>query len=260
MVTKDMRRFITVVMLLAVQSLSAQIRIIPQERVLEAANPKAVASSLRFVPERVDFGTIDEMSGVWQGEAMLVNGGADTVVVTNVKSTCGCLKADFARRVIAPNGRVVVALKYYPRGHAGRVVQRLLVYTNRSETKPSAILSVGGLVTASEDRSDDYPYMRGVLRLRQEQVVFDDSGRQVQRIAFMNGGSTELNLEVDTNLLPKGVSVRFEPSSVAPKGQGDVVVEYNPTEVTLPTSLSKIYIKGLNIPPRHSAIDVILKN
>jgi hypothetical protein len=256
-----MRGFIVVMMLCAVQLLSAQIRIIPQDKLLDASEIKAVENTpLRWANGEVSFGTIDEMLGVWQGSAVLVNTSSKTIAVTQVKSTCGCLKAEFAKRVLAPKEQMKVALKYYPRGHAGRVRQRVLVYTNLSSEKPSAVLTLSGLVTASEDRSDDYPYTRGVLRLRQEQVVFEGAGRQVQRIAFMNGGSTELNLEVDTNLLPKGVSVRFEPSRVAPKGQGDVVVEYNPTEVTLPTSLGKIYIKGLNIPPRHSAIDVILKN
>ncbi|MBQ5690694.1 MAG: DUF1573 domain-containing protein, partial [Alistipes sp.] len=98
-----MRRIVAVVMLCAVQLLSAQIRIIPQEKLLEAASPKTISSSLCFVPERVDFGTIDEMSGVWQGSAVLSNGGSDTVVVTRLKTTCGCLVADVAKKVLAPN-------------------------------------------------------------------------------------------------------------------------------------------------------------
>ena len=254
-----MRVFIVVVMLCAVQLLSAQIRIISQNKLLEA-DPKTVAnSSLQFVSEEVNFGTIDEMSGVWQGGAKLRNSGADTLVVTQIKSTCGCLKAELAKRVIAPKEEVAVTLKYYPRGHAGRVRQRVLLYTSLSSEKPSTVLTLTGLVTASEDKSFYYPYTRGVLRLRQDTVRLSGE-REVQRIAIMNGGSAELKLEVDANLLPKGVKVRFEPSRVAPKGQGEMVVEYEPTTETTPAKLGKIYIKGLNLPPRQSAIDVILKN
>lgn len=256
-----MRGFIVVMMLCAVHLLSAQIRIISQDKLLDVAEPKAAENSpLRFVADEVSFGTIDEMSGVWQGSAVLVNAGEETVAITQIKTTCGCLKAELPKRVLAPKERMTVALKYYPRGHAGRVRQRVLLYTNLSSEKPSTVLTLSGLVTASEDRSDDYPYTRGVLRLRQDKVVFEGSGRQVQRIAFMNGGSTELKLEVDANLLPKGVSVRFEPATVAPKGQGDIVVEYNPTDVLHSAGIGKIYFKGLNLPPRQSSIDVILKN
>ena len=240
-----------------VQFASAQIRIISQDVVRKATEIETVDSSLQFSPESVDFGTIDEMSGVWQGRAMLQNRGADTLVITQIKTTCGCLKADITKRVLLPNEAVAVVLKYYPRGHAGRVKQRVLVYVAGSDDKPATVLNITGVVTASEDRSDDYPYSRGVLRLRQE-VVRLSGEREVVRIAFMNGGSVELKLGVDANLLPKGVSVRFEPSRVSPKEQGDMVVEYAPTLDEKPFGLGKIYVKGLNLPPRESAIDVIL--
>ena len=248
------------ILLCAAQLLSAQIRIIPQEKLLEASEIKTAENSpLRFVTEEVTFGTIDEMSRVWQGSAKLRNLGADTLVLTQIKSTCGCLKADVSKRILAPSEEVAVALKYYPRGHAGRVRQRVLIYSNCSADKPSAVLSLTGLVTASEDRSDDYPYTRGVLRLRQDTVRLSGE-REVQRIAIMNGGSAEVVLEVDSNFLPKGLSVHFEPSRIAPKGQGWMVVKYDPMIGELPKDGAKIYVKGLNLPPRQSAIDVVLKN
>ena len=190
---------------------------------------------------------------------MLRNSGADTLVITQVKTTCGCLRAEVAKRLIAPYESVEVALKYYPRGHAGRVRQRVMVYTNISNERASALLTLTGEVIASADRSDDYPYTRGVLRLRQEMVRFSGV-REVQRIAIMNGGSTELRLEADVNLLPKGVKVRFEPSRLAPKGEGSMVVEYEPTAEEMPANFGrKIYIKGLNLPPRESAIEVVVE-
>ena len=247
-------------MVFAVQMLSAQIRIIPQDKLLEAAAPKTISTSLRFIPERVDFGTIDEMSGVWQGSAMLVNRGADTIVVKRLKTTCGCLVADVAKRVLAPNEQSQVELKYYPRGHAGRVLQRVMLYTNLSDESPSALLQVVGVVTAAEDRSDDYPYMRGVLRLRQERVSLTASERQVVRIAVMNGGSTVIRPEVDMLFLPSNVSVHFEPSQLKPKEQGDLVVTFEPKGEESEPKGFKIFVKGLNVPPRQSAIDVIFEN
>ena len=122
-----MKRILLAVALCAVHFASAQIRIIPQDVVRKAADIEVADSSLQFRPSAVDFGTIDEMSGVWQGSAKLQNMGADTLVVTQIKTTCGCLKAELSKRVIAPKETVNVALKYYPRGHAGRVRQRVLV-------------------------------------------------------------------------------------------------------------------------------------
>ena len=131
---------------------------------------------------------------------------------------------------------------------------------DKLDEKPSAILAVGGLVTASEDRSDDYPYQRGVLRLRQERISLTATERQVVRIAVMNGGSTIIRPEADGMFLPSGVRVRFEPSQLKPKEQGDLVVEYVPQSETTAAKSFKIFVKGLNVPPRQSAIDVIFGN
>ncbi|MBE6195048.1 MAG: DUF1573 domain-containing protein [Rikenellaceae bacterium] len=253
----SMRRGVVVAMLCVAQIVSAQIRIIPQAQ-LEAATPQAQSSTLQFVPREVDFGTIEEMSGVWQGSANLVNIGTDTLALTQIKTTCGCLKAEVQKRVLAPNESVAVALKYYPRGHAGRVSQRVLLYTNGATETPSAILTLRGLVTASEDRSDDYPYSRGVLRLRQEVVQLQGETREVLRVACMNGGSIKLRPVADAMLLPKGVKVYFEPAELAPKQQGDMVVEYVPQGEIATADSFKIYIKGLNLPPRQSVVEVVV--
>lgn len=254
----QMRRvYVFVMMLWAVQLVSAQIRIIPQKQ-LEAANPQVAASSpLQFVPCVVDFGTIEEMSGVWQGSAKLENTGADTIVLTQIKTTCGCLKAEVQQRVLAPKESIVVALKYYPRGHAGRVMQRVLIYTNRSVDQPSAILQLKGDVTASADRSDDYPYTRGTLRLRQDVVRLESMQRQIMRVACMNGGSTTLRPGVDTLLTTKGLKVRFEPAVLAPKQEGDMVVEYVPQTSDSAKKEAKIYLKIAGVSPRNGVVDVL---
>ena len=253
-----MRGFVAAIMLCAVQLLSAQIRIIPQDKLLEVAEPKSLSSGLQFVPDRVDFGTIDEMSGVWQGSSRLVNSGNDTVVITRLKSTCGCLKAEIERRVLAPKEQTEVILKYYPRGHAGRVAQRVLIYTNGATDRPASILQLKGLVTASEDRSDDYPYSRGTLRLRQDMVRFESEGRQVVRVACMNGGSTMLRPQIDTLLTYDGLSVRFEPAELAPKAEGYMEVTYTPNDKVAEGVAKRIYLKLPGVSPRQGVVEVLI--
>ena len=253
-----MRGFVTVIMLCAVQLLSAQIRIIPQDKLL-SAEPKAKPnSSLQFATDEVSFGTIDEMSGAWQGSAVLTNVGTETIAITQTKTTCGCLQAELPKRVLAPKESVKVALKYYPRGHAGRVLQRVLLYANGATDQPSAILKLCGTVTASADRSDDYPYTRGALRLRQDELKVEREQPQRLRVACMNGGSTVLRPMADTLLMSKALKVRFEPAELAPKQEGNMVVEYMPTESTKKSEILKIYINGLNLSPRHCVVDIKL--
>lgn len=253
-----MRYLVIAYIICCVQFATAQIRIIPRDKVLETANPMMVQSPLRITTDSVNFGTIDEMSGVWQGRTELVNTGDDTIALTQIKSTCGCLRAEVPQRFVLPKSKIELNLRYYPRGHAGNVFQRVFIYTNYSQSQPSAILQLRGVVTASADRSDDYPYARGVLRLRQEQITLGATA-EVQRIACMNGGSIELEPKVDTMLLPQGVKVYFEPAKLAPKGEGDMVIKYLPQSGEGGINGGKIYIKGVGVPPRQSCIEIEIK-
>ena len=252
-----MRRVATyLIMLCAVNFATAQIRIIPREKVLSAAEPKMAVSPLQFVPQSVDFGAIDEMMGVWQGRAKLVNRGADTVVVAQLKSTCGCLKAELSKRIILPKEEVEVRLKYYPRGHAGSVMQRVFLYTTVTGEDPVAVLRLTGKVIASADRSDDYPYSRGVLLLRQDRVVLK-RGEQL-RVACMNGGSTPIRPKVDTLLTSRGVKVRFEPSRLEPKQEGYMMVELSAQTIVNDTQSAKIYLMDIGVPPRQGGVEVLV--
>ena len=255
-----MRHLLIVLMLCVVLPVSAQIRIIPKTKLLEIANPQMAESPLRFNTDRVDFGTIDEMSGVWSGSVKLRNNGSDTIAVTQIKSTCGCFNADMPKRVLAPNEEITVSLKYYPRGHSGAILQRLFLYTGISNNKPSAILQLQGRVVASSDRSDDYPYVRGVLRLRQDTVRFIGKEREVQRIACMNGGSTTIHPSVDAVFTDSRLSVHFEPEQLSPKQEGDMVVTFDPAKVKDGISSLKIQLKGVGTTPRYSVIGVVTKN
>lgn len=255
-----MRRLFLVLMLSVVLSASAQIRIIPSEKLLEAANLQVAKSSLRFNAEMVDFGTIDEMSGVWNGSVKLRNVGPDTTLITRVKTTCGCLRADVEKRVLAPQEEISVHLKYYPRGHAGQITQRLFLYTAISDEKPSAILQLRGKVVASADRSDDYPHVRGVLRLRQDTVRLSGGEREILRVACMNGGSATLRPAVDTIFTDRRISVRFVPEILLPKQEGSMEVIFNPDgREEVGTSL-KIYLKGVGATPRNSIVEAIIEN
>lgn len=257
-------RWITLLAVLMAEVAVAQFRIIPQEQLHSLANPTLATKDIRFTPAKVSFGKIDEMMGVWQGSATLTNYTSQTVAVTEVKSTCGCLQATLASRVLAPNKSVTVQLKYYPRGHAGEVAQRVLLYTSLSKDKPSAVLHLEGLVLASSDRSDDYPYMRGALRLRQERITFKGGQREGLRIACMNGGAEALHLSINEGFCPKGVKAYFEPSILAPKQEGHLIVEYSPEgadsgSVRDLRGAMMLYIEGISLPLRQRAVEVVIE-
>lgn len=229
-----------------------QITIIPQSTIREAANPTIVEGSTICFDNNalISFGTIAEDSGCWQGEIEWHTTDGRKASITRITTSCNCLVADWERRAntATPNGKI--GIKYYPKGHAGKVQQRLFVYTTLSADKPSAIVKIVGTVAASEDRSGDYAHEMGTLLLRQRSATLPASGGTF-RIAVMNGGSSPLRITHDERMSLGGIKAHTEPATLQSGQQGDLVIEYKPTQEPV-----MLFLKGINAAPRERKIEI----
>lgn len=238
---------------------SAQIKLIPRERLDSVANPRTVeGAKMEFKGGAiVSFGTISEDAGKWQRSIEWRNGGDNTLVVTRVTTSCSCLQAVVQKGAVKVGGGSKIELTYLPKGHPGKVEQRVFVYTNLSATKPSAIITLRGEVTPSADHSADYAHRRGVLLLRRDTITLSGDKPQTERIACLNNGSRALRLEADM-LSSRGLTLRTEPAILAAGEEGDLVISYKPEEDKKPLWL-KLYIKGLELPLRSREITVLIE-
>ena len=229
-----------------------QLTIIPQSAVQEASNPSiAEGSKLAFDNNgTLSFDTIGESDGCWQGEIAWHTTGGTKATITRITTSCNCVVADWSRRDNTARKSGKIGVRYYPKGHAGRVEQRLFIYTTLSEEKPSAIVKVVGTVTPSGDNSGNYPHTMGVLLVRQKEVTLPADGG-VARIAVMNGGSAPLEVSHDGGLSLGGLKAYTIPRTLQSGEEGDLVVEFEPNGA--PTML---YLKGVNVPPRERKIEI----
>lgn len=248
-----MRRVaILLLSLLLSGTLSAQMVLIPQSVRDSINNPTTVADSplLLVGGKSVQMGRIAEDGGEWSGVAVLQNRGRRPIVITRLTTTCGCLQAEPAEREVKAGESVELKLTFNPRGRIGVVGQRVMVYTSLSDTKPTLIVELVGQVVAAANREADYPYSRGALMLRSDRVEVDGAG--VVRVACYNAGDVALTLSADGLLTTEGVSVTTEPMPLAPKSEGDLVIRLNKA-----IEEGVVYLKGLNIAPRQSKIELI---
>ena len=91
---------------------SAQIKLIPRERLDSVANPRTVeGAKMQFKGGAiVSFGTISEDAGKWQRSIEWRNGGDNTLVVTRVTTSCSCLQAVVQKGAVKAGDGLVVAL------------------------------------------------------------------------------------------------------------------------------------------------------
>lgn len=248
----------------AVATVEAQIRLIPQAKVDSARNVVATDVGLRFdVGQTVDFGEIAEDGGAWKTSIKWQNHSDKPLIITRVTTSCGCLRVEYDRATVAVGGQGELHLTYYPQGHAGEVAQRIFIYTDRSAREPSAVLNLRGRVRATVDPSGTYPYARGALLLRQTWVRFADEGVQTERVACVNSGAKELKITADTLLSSPEIEVRTEPAVLAAGAEGDLVITYTPRTTngqrgTFPTARPRLFLDGLGVAPRERAIEVFV--
>ncbi len=237
--------------LFSMVSASAQIRIIPREKLDSVNNVSSIAASpLRIEGgSRLSFGSIAEDGGVWHRTIYLVNESASPIAIRNVSSSCSCLQGEFAERVVRAGARVAMTVKYNPKGHPGSVSQRLFVYTSLDEQRPTLVVTLEGKVAISANRSGDYPYSRGELLLRRNEIELDGSGRY--RVACMNSGQRSLQIEADTLISSRGIKAYTQPAKLEAGAEGDLVIECN--EPMQESSL-RLYLKGLTLAPRERMI------
>ena len=243
-------------------SAEAQIKLISREKLDSVANPRTVegAKMLFEGGATISFGTISEDAGKWEKVLEWRNGGEETLVVTRVTTTCSCLQAVADKGAVKRGGKSAIRLAYYPKGHPGKVEQRVFIYTNLSSSKPTAIVTLKGVVTPSADHSADYPYHRGELRLRRDTLHLMGDRSQTERIACLNSGNRAMRLVADSMLSSRGLTLCTEPEVLPAGGEGDLLVTYTPEKDAKRPLWLKLYIKGLALPLREREIYIKIES
>lgn len=249
-------KYCSLLLLLLPTLVSAQIRIVSQERLDSVRNPQVIASKLHFPQEPIRMGSIPEQGGLWTTHFVWENRGEQTpVVITAIKSTCGCLRTEYSAEPRKLGERGSIKLLYNPKGRPGAVDQRLFVYTSLSSSRPTAIVRLVGHVEAAADRRDDYPYSCGSLRLRQQEPLYEGVGEV--RIACMNVGQTPLRITEDPHFTPRGVRIFTEPAELQPAQEGDLVIRLQQEPDFREDGSLPLLLRGLDLPPRMRTLKLV---
>lgn len=129
-------------------SVSAQLKIIPKERIDSLANPPLASNSvsMRFDHFRIEAGKMAETDPPATFEYRYVNTGESPMTISRLVTTCSCAVAAYDRKTVAPGQEGTVTVRYNPAGHPGHFERRIFVYTDDNR-QPSAILRLSVEVT-----------------------------------------------------------------------------------------------------------------
>ena len=149
----------------------------------------------------------------------------EVIEVTDIRSSCSCLKVVTPIASIETEACVTLRAEFNPAGRHGSFSIPILVYTTLDAAHPTARLTVEGS-TVTTDAWSHLPERMGTLRMSRKSVTFDCNTR-TERIAVANIGDKPVTLSTQPTI--EGITLRTEPAQLMPDEEGDIVITYAPT-------------------------------
>ena len=253
-----LKRLILILMLIGGASYcaSAQMRIIPREKVENVANPRLSPDSaaLNFETRHIVAEPMNEDDAPKTFVFRFTNVGRKSLKIDRLVSTCSCAAASADKMEIRSGEEASISVRYNPKGHPGKFERRVFVYTSGG-SDPAAVLKLTVTVETGSDISGMWPVQMGRIRLRRSEVEFAKGTKAVEKLRFLNLSGKPLGLQCEKAFLPECLSFRTEPEVVEDGKEGEIIITYDPS---LPGAREPmdIILKGLGVPPSRSTITV----
>ena len=165
-----------------------------------------------------DFGTFHESAGKQTCQFVVTNSGDSTMVITQVKSTCGCTVASHPTEPIAPGASDCIDITFTPTGRPGPFEKDVWVYTNTTPNRTR--LTIKGIVVGSpESVSRFFPVGAGDLEFTNLVMAAGEVKKGLLRnnsITAYNSGTDTLVITFDNNT--SHITPHAVPDTVPPGG------------------------------------------
>lgn len=208
----------------------------------------AATLSLKAQPQ-LEFDQLSQDIGsvLWQHPQTVTfkvtNKGTQDLVITNVRTDCGCTNAEWSTAPIGPGSTGFIKATYDAE-MLGHFTKGLAVYTNLG-TQPH-YLKFMGVVTMNNDAvsTSTYPYKVGDFYLSTDNVEFDDVNRgdaPTYVLSILNASKKSYRPELMH--LPKYLTAQADPAVIRPGRVGRVLLTLNSSELhTMGLTQTSVYL------------------
>ncbi|MFI3293632.1 MAG: DUF1573 domain-containing protein [Rikenellaceae bacterium] len=118
------------------------------------------ARGLKFLEPSWNFGTIAEDGGEVAHTFEFVNSSSLPVVITSVKTSCGCTTTQYSRRPIGVGEKSTFEVVYDPMYRPGAFARNISIFTSAS-TEAVVVTITGDVTPRKLSVSEQYPYLLG---------------------------------------------------------------------------------------------------
>jgi hypothetical protein len=192
---------------------------------------QAQEAKIQFSETDHDFGKIPDSDNV-TFDFQITNNSDETLLITDVKASCGCTRPIWTKSPIEPGKSGTITAIYNPSGRGyGKFSKTLSVKTNLASTKT---LTIRGDVFRSDIRKNipfadkTYPYSFGKYLLKSNKVDFGNiklGDKKTITVQVYN--NYDENITPKVNKASKQISVVFQKPETEAKSTGKMDITYN---------------------------------
>lgn len=171
---------------------------------MAAAAYAQIEKTLRFIPDKVDFGMIREEDGKVSRKVKAVNISADSTFIISARTSCGCSAAEYSDSMLAPGDTTEVTLSYDPLNRPGKFLKTAKFFTG-SERIGNSIKLSGTVIPSRRNLDRTYPDQSGQLRLSSAMINAGEISRSEVRPLFVgiyNDSDAPVALTAETDSAP----------------------------------------------------------
>jgi hypothetical protein len=181
------------------------------------------SQSVKFVSILNDFGTIREEAGSARTQFEFKNISKDTILISEVKPSCGCITPQFTKDPIPPGKKGSISAEFNPEGRPGEFLKSITVSIKKWPEDALAnaevqILEIKGMVTPRpKELAEAFPVKMGKIRMTGTYISFDSlftNAYKKVRVTLFNESAEAVTLK--RNEAPAYISISPQEGLIKP--------------------------------------------
>ena len=189
---------------------------------------QTLSTTIVFEERVYNFGTILEKNGKVSHSFVFHNKGITPVVISDIRSDCGCIGKVISNPTVKPGGKGVVTITFNPAYKSGFFSKEIMVFSNNGK-EFNHVWMEGNVTPAQHPIEEDYPYNFGsglYLRLKVMAFGYVKPGETKQvELHYANYTSKPMELNFVADGKNNGLKY-INPGKLKPKERGVMMVSY----------------------------------
>jgi hypothetical protein len=177
-----------------------------------------------------------------KAEFKMKNSGDKPLLISDVKTSCGCTTVSYPKDAIAP-GKTFSVSAVYDAKQLGHFQKEVGIYSNTSD-EPLLLTLKGVVVAKKSNFKGEYPYTLGDLLTDKNEILFDDVNRgdmPIQQVHILN--NSDQTMEPQLMHLPPYLRGDVKPARLAPGRSATVTLQVDSKQITdLGLKQTQIYL------------------